>query len=329
MRRSRRALPLLLAAALCGCGLFPREEKVLAPPVLTPPEVTYDTVEVTLGTIVDSITVAATFVPADLFSVTFRNRTGRLRRFGVSPGDTVKQGALVAELDTATLESQIAQARLGVRRSELLAERAAALGQDRFDIEISAIDVQIARLALADLQRELEESRLYAPASGVVVYLLTAREGDVIEAWRTVAQIADPKRLQVLYQGDRAYDFKLGMKVTVSYRDHEYQGEVIQCPGALPPDTPDEMREAAIFRVPVVPPGAERGDLTMVSVVRDRRSDVIVVSRDLVRTFLGRNFVHVFEDGQRIERTVELGLQTPTEVEVIHGLAPGELLIAP
>ena len=38
-------------------------------------------------------------------------------------------------------------------------------------------------------------------------------------------------------------------------------------------------------------------------------------------------FVHVLDNNVRMERQVEIGMETPTNVEIIKGLDEGELLI--
>ena len=100
------------ALVLAGCGLFPKEEKVLAPPLLTPPEVVYDTMEVKRGSIENRITVLASFTPVEQQMLSFRSRSGRLRALHVIMGSEVKAGALVAELDTGSLEYRIARLKI-------------------------------------------------------------------------------------------------------------------------------------------------------------------------------------------------------------------------
>ena len=53
---------ILLVIGLSGCYLFPKEEEVLAPPLIEPPEITYETLEATRGTIEKKITASGTFV---------------------------------------------------------------------------------------------------------------------------------------------------------------------------------------------------------------------------------------------------------------------------
>ena len=95
----------------------------------------------------------------------------------------------------------------------------------------------------------------------------------------------------------------------------------------VPRDAPDEMRELILMRVHDLPPEVEKGDTASVVLIRARREGVIVLPRNLVQTYLGRRFVYVLVDGLREERNVEVGIQTPTQVEVAAGLEVGEEVI--
>lgn len=315
------------ALVLAGCGLFPKEEKVLAPPLLTPPEVVYDTEEVKRGSIENRVTVLATFTPVEQQMLSFRSRSGRLRALHVIMGSEVKAGALVAELDTGSLAYRIARLRILLRKAELAAERAAALSRDRFERENASLDVELARLDLADAESELEQSRLYAANGGTVVYIARVSEGDVVSAYQTLVQIADPRKLQLIYKGDKASEFRVGMKVKVNLHGREYDGEVVMAPGTTPYDAPDDMRQSMMVALARTPADAARGDSASVSIVLARRDKVIVIAQDLVHRYLGRTYVQVMENGVKTERTVELGLQTTTEVEIVNGLAAGEQIV--
>jgi membrane fusion protein, macrolide-specific efflux system len=322
----RTALPL--AVLLLGtCRLFPKEEKILAPPLMSPPEVSYSVTEAKKGTIEQRTRGGGTFVAVNQHSLYFRYRSGRIRRIAVAVGDEVKAGTLLAELDIGSLENRIAQARLQLRKTELLAERSAALNRDKYERELASIDVEMARLQLQDLQTELEQSRLYAPISGVVVYIAKILEGDAVDAYRTIAQVADPRKLQLHYKGDKAADFRLGSKVEVAFRDRTYSGEVVMTPGTIPYDANEEMKGSILVNLSALPPEAARGDTAGISLLLDRRENVIVLPRDVVHTYLGRSYVQVMEDGIKRERTVEVGIQNATEAEIVKGLQVGEKVI--
>ena len=92
-------------------------------------------------------------------------------------------------------------------------------------------------------------------------------------------------------------------------------------------DAPEEMRDVVLVRV-AAPPGAlTRGQTGTASMVTDRREDVIVLPSDAVQTYVNRRFVFVLEDELRVERSVEVGLSTSTEVEIVDGLSVGEVVV--
>jgi len=321
------AVSLAVPALLGTCRLFPKEEKILAPPLMSPPQVNYSLTEARKGTIEQRTRVSATFVAVDQRSLYFRYRSGRIRRIAVAMGDEVKEGSLLAELDTGGLENRIAQGKLALRKAEILSERSVALNRDRYERELASLDVEMAKLQLQDLQTELEQSRLVSPIPGVVVYIARVSEGDAVDAYRSIVQVADPRKLQLQYKGDKAADFRLGSRVDVTFQDRTYVGEVVMTPGTIPLDASEEMKGSILVNLPNLPPGAGRGDTAAISILLDRRDGVIVLPRDVVHLYLGRSYVQVMEDGIKRERTVEVGLQSATEAEIVKGLQVGEKVI--
>ena len=315
------------AAVLAGCFLLPQEERILPPPLLDTPEIEYRVITAEPGVIEDKVTVGGVFIYPSQYSLKFRFRSGPLRGIYVGYGDDVTPGQLVADLDTDSLELDLRRQEIRVRKAELAAERAAARAADRFTRENAALDIELQRLHLQQLQEELDKSRLMAPVAGEVVYIAPLGEGEPVEPFRTVIQIADPTEILLSYSGPKRSDFALGAEVAVDIRGDGYRGEVVMTPLNVPRDAPDEMRELILIRVADLPEKVEKGDTATVVLIRARREDVIVLPRNLVQTYLGRRFVYVLKDGLREERNVEIGIQTPTQVEVAAGLEAGEEVV--
>ena len=323
----RSGAVLLCATLLGGCFLLPQEEGVLAPPLLKTPDIKYRTEVAREGVIEDKVTVGGVFIYPSQHSLKFRFRAGPLRGIYVRYGDEVTPGQLVAELDTDRLQLDVRRQEIMVRKAELAAEHARARDADRFTIENAELDVELARLRLQQLQEELAKSQLRAPVAGEVVYIAPLSEGESVEAFRTVIQIADPTEILLSYRGPKRSEFALGADVSVDVRGEKYRGEVVMTPLNVPRDAPDEMRELILMRVQELPPEVEKGDTATVVLIRTRRDGVIVLKRNLVQTYLGRRFVYVLVDGLREERNVEVGIQTPTQVEVATGLEVGEEVV--
>ena len=325
----RAAAVTLGSLALAGCYLFPKEEKVLAPPLLAQPEVTYSTVTVKRGTIESKTTVPSDFVSVTQTPSFFHYGGSRLKRTLVKLGDEVKPGALLAELDTGSLDNRIAQQKILVRKAQVTSDRAIAFGRDRFEKELAALDVELAGLQLQDLQAQMDESKLYATAAGTVVYVAGVKPGDLLDAYRTVVQVADPKNLQLVYKGEKSGDFRVGNEVSVQLANGKsYSGVVTMSPGSAPADVTEDLRGAIVVGLKSLPPGASIGDTASITRLLARRENVVVLPRDLVHTYLGRDFVQVMENGQMKERTLQLGVQTLTDVEVVSGLEPGEQVLS-
>lgn len=328
-RRPRPAAALLAAAALTGAGCFllPQEEEILAPPLVEPPPITYRTVTVERDTIERRVVVGGAIVYPMQIALQFGERSGRLEEVRVRLGDRVEAGQVLATLDTDTLRLDVERQRIKLRRAELGLQRAAALGADRLQQEISRLDVALERLALEQLETELAKSTLRSPIDGEVVFVTRVFPGEPIGARQTVVQVADPRELLFAYQGQRDDEFSLGRAVTVNLRGDTYPGAVVMTPRNVPLDAPEELRDVVLIRVDAPPEALTRGQTGTASMVADRREDVIVLPADAVQTYVNRKFVFVLEDELRTERTVEVGLSTPTQVEIVDGLRVGEQVV--
>ena len=57
-----RGVTLAAVMALAGCFLLPQEERILAPPLLATPEISYRVIEAEPGVIEDRVTVGGVFI---------------------------------------------------------------------------------------------------------------------------------------------------------------------------------------------------------------------------------------------------------------------------
>ena len=310
-----------------GCFLLPKEEELLAPPIMEAPEISYRTVAVKRGTVENSIRVTGYFVYAEQHSVSFKTMTGRLKAIRVDYGEVVEEGHILAELEAGNLENRIKQQELVVRKSELSRERLQIVGADRFSLEIADIDLELARLSLAELILDKERSLLRSPMEGEVVYISNVYEGDFINSYKTLFQVADRSKLYLSYQGNNLQEFRLGMHVKVIIDKVEHDGEVVMTPAQFPYDAPDSEKRQILFDMPVIPEEVEKGDSAVVYLILEKSDNTLIIPRSQVQHYMGRKYVYVLEEGVRAERNIETGIQNATQVEVVNGLAEGELVV--
>ena len=110
----------LLLTLLSGCWLLPKEDEVLAPPVIEQQEVSYKTEVVKRGYMEKNITVTGYFVPVKMEPHYFSHGGGRIKQIYVAYGDEVKKGDLLAELLTGSLEEDIIYQQIELTQNQSL-----------------------------------------------------------------------------------------------------------------------------------------------------------------------------------------------------------------
>ena len=203
-RQTRRAL-LIIVCFLSICAL-------VAWPFLTPGREAYDTVPVTRGDIESSVTALGTLQPRQYVDVGAQ-ASGQIHTIHVQPGDVVKEGQLLVEIDPSTQTAKLDASRYAIEnlKAQLQEQRALHdLAKQKYlrqqhlakggatreeDIQIALAEVRTtqarthmfqaqirqAQASLRSDEAELGYTRIYAPMAGTVV-TLDAREGQTLNA---------------------------------------------------------------------------------------------------------------------------------------------------
>jgi len=193
--------------------------------------------------------------------------------------------------------------------------------------DMMELDIKTAEIQIENLQTELEKTKLVSPVTGRVVWITSSKVGEYIYAHSNLIRIADVTRLKLRYTGDSISDFKMGDKVEVKIDNDEYVGIVVMTPSTAPFDADDSIKKSVLIDVKGLPAEVKLGDAARISLLLDRRDDVIVIPRDLLHGFMGQKTVYILDDGIKKDRNVQVGIETPTEVEIVKGLEEGEEII--
>ncbi|SMG57870.1 RND family efflux transporter, MFP subunit [Paraburkholderia susongensis] len=229
----------------------------------------------------------------------YARSTGYLLHWYADIGAHVKQGQLLAELDTPEIDQELAQAlaqrqqtssSLGLAKSSLerwqqLRQRD-AVSQQELDERQSAYTQDVANLAAADanvkrLQQLESFKRIVAPFTGVVTQR-NVDVGDLIDAGsgtsRALFALAQSDPLRVYVQLPQAYaqNVALGQKVVVTQAElpgQQFDGTITHISGAIDvptrslqievtlPNPDDKLRPGAYVQVAV--PAAAHARLTV------------------------------------------------------------------
>lgn len=208
------AVSIAIIAALAWYFLKPEPEQ---------PQ--YITAEVTRGNIEDSVLATGILEATQMVNVGAQV-SGQVKKMNVKLGDQVKQGQLIAQIDSIRQENEVKtaeaniknqQAQLAVRQANLAkveaeyqrqrnmyaqdatsrAEYESALASYRTaQAEIAAINAQIeqSRLTLATAREDLGYTRIVAPMDGTVVAIVT-EEGQTVNANQSAPTIVKLAKL--------------------------------------------------------------------------------------------------------------------------------------
>ncbi|WP_223829546.1 efflux RND transporter periplasmic adaptor subunit [Paenibacillus arenilitoris] len=325
------------AVMLClsGCSLLPVEEKQLKPPLAKPAEQKIETVEVKQGDIVKQVTGVAAFVSDKMDYLFFKQSGGRLSRINVQLGAKVKAGDVLVSTETDELEADVRLQEIEIEKIKIELEQALAeKGQGDPAVKMKLLDLESAQIQLNLLKKQLEQTRLISSVDGIVTYIEPMELGEQVSAYKKLVTISDPTERKLLYEAsDRGNlaGVQINMKVSVKLNDKTYQGKVVQTPSTAPASNNEAIdarnAKSVVIDVQGLPSGVNIGDQADITIVTEKRDQVLIIPRSGLRTYLDRDYVQVLDGESRKEIDVEKGIVTDTEVEIRKGLSAGQKVI--
>jgi len=266
-------------------------------------------------------------VRPNLRSVIEAKISGRIEKMPVVPGQEVKAGELLVQLDAreakARLDQAIAvrqQAENDLKRYEMLRAKQVATAAD---FEAAQSKQQIAVAAAAEAETNLAYATITAPFDGVITRKL-ADVGDLAVPGKALLEIEDPRVLQFEAAVPEAViDYvKLGARFPVHVVSNELEGTVSEiAPSAdvasrtflVKLDLPNatSLRAGQFGRVAI--PVSETHVL--------RAPAAAVVQRGQME------FVFVVADHRAQLRIVKTGRRFGNEIELLSGVSAGEQVV--
>lgn len=326
----------LLTALLAGCSLFPEERSDLAPPLVEPVQPSYRTVPVERGTMQTALQMVATFESASVVFHPFLHTGGRVSEVLVAVGDMVEAGDPLIRLDYENLELELLGRRLAMLEAEDAVLAAHQGGSER-DVEKAKIRMEMARTQLEQTREKIEHKQLTADISGRVTFVDAVKAGDLIEPHRSLVGVSDPNDLRLVYESSvpvTIADVQVGHEVEILYKGKKYTGEVLQAPSSAP-ETNDERLRSQYNRMLYISFDAiaeeagypSIGEMADIKIVTSRKENALIIPRDALSSYQSRYYVQMVEDGLPRQVSVEVGILTMTQAEIVDGLQEGQEVI--
>lgn len=321
-KNSKIFLGILVAGSILfgGCGILPKEEQTLAPPLVKPQKQEYQVFEVKKKDITKQVKGNGSLASINESNLFTKDNGRRIKSVNVQFGQTVKKGDVLIELDSDNLENDVKIEKYNLQRAQINYERAVQ-GTDEYAKKLAAIEVNVETTKLEAVQKQLAASRLTAPVDGQVTFVETIKPGDSVEAYKPLVTVADPAKLQVVYQTSDANSVQTGMRVNLNLKGQNYEGVVAQIP------TSGKLKGSIIVNFKDTPKDATLGDGVELAITLETKKNTIVIPKTAVKNFMGNNMVEVLDGSKKISIDVEKGIETSTEVEILSGLTEGQKVI--
>ncbi|TVS16677.1 MAG: efflux RND transporter periplasmic adaptor subunit [Planctomycetaceae bacterium] len=272
--------------------------------------------------------------------------TGRITAIRFEEGAFVEEGTVLFELDDDRLRHQRASRKAAIRavdanvaNSRRIYERRLQLRargvlteeeteEAEADLEMLLADKERLEADLSLIERELQDTKILAPMTGVVSHRQVDR-GAHVTIGRTLAHFyqIDPLEMSFYLPERHLGRVRTGQPVAVSvaaYPDREFQGVVEFISPAVDASTRQFLVKAVI---PNEQQELKPGLFAVARVTVGERPDRPVIPEEsLVATRRGY-MVFVVEDGVAVSREVTTGLRLEGMVEIVEGLAEGEQIV--
>lgn len=257
---------------------------------------------------------------------------GRVAAIHFNEGQAVAAGARLVSLDAAEVRAQLEASRADERLAQQRSERASELFAKNF-ISQQALDDAREAFRKATARRQEDEARmakteLKAPFAGVIG-LRQISAGAYLRAGDDIARLDKIDAMKLDFRVPETFLSKItrGQPVRVrvdAFADQAFAGRVYAVETSV-----DEKTRTVMLRANVPNPGLslKPGMFARVSLALDSRGGVVVVPEQAINPRGDKYFVFKVVSGKAERVEVTLGARRPGEVEVVKGIAAGDLVI--
>ena len=255
--------------------------------------------------------------------------SGRIETFAVAPGQMVKAGDLLVQLDAREIQAKFDQARAVRDQAARDLERARKLFEQKItsqaEFDAAQSRERVAAGGATEAESAFAYSKIVAPFAGVVTRKL-ADVGDLAAPGKPIVEMEDPGALRFeagvpeALIGDVRVGDKLAVRVSLGTAD--LQGVVVEVAPAA-----EAATRTYLVKLDLPPAAGLRSGQFGRVIVPTGKSDAVWVpaSAVVLRGQMETVFVAVNQQAQL--RLVRTGKRTPGEVELLAGISSGESVI--
>lgn len=261
--------------------------------------------------------------------------SGKVANVRFNEGDQVKKGALIASLDTTTVDADINVTRAELERAKAEYNRIGTLFEQgwvtKSRLEQSQAAFQAAQARIAQAQFASDTAKLYAPSNGVIITRNIDR-GQIIAAGNPAVifgQSDDGYILRVPLTSVNVSKLSVGMPVQVSISsipNELFSASISEIDGRADADT------GSFFAIVELPNDSrlKSGQIgTADFAINSDKENIVIPTSAISGMRLSEGLVYIYDSKkQRVSvRNVELGAIDDNAINIRDGLSVGEQII--
>ena len=262
--------------------------------------------------------------------------SGRIAAIGFGDGQRVRRGQLLVQLDDTLQQAQLkqAQAQASIARTNLQRNRELVaenfVSQSAVDQSAAALEVAEAQVALARAQ--LERMRIVAPFDGVAG-IRSVNLGDYVKDGADLVNIEDLSQVLVDFRLPERFIARVKTGQAVEVALDALPGQRFDARIDALDSVIDANGRSLLVRARLDNPGGvlKSGLFARTRIVFAQRDNALVVPEEALVPQGAKQYLYKVVDGPdgKISRRIEarIGLRLPGKVEVLEGLAPGDLVV--
>jgi RND family efflux transporter MFP subunit len=260
------------------------------------------------------------------------SRAGQVRTLTAEEGRSVRQGAVLAQLDDTEARLAVERAEVSLKGVEREAERGRQLRQQGFMSEKDIDDVELrlrtAKVTLDEARYNLSQTRLVAPFSGRV----TARMinlGETVTAGRECFRLEDfDPLLARLYFPERELSrLQVGQPARLTL--DALPGKEFEARVALVNPVVDRANGTVKVTLEVRDPTRvlRPGNFAKVQLRTGRFADAVVLPRRAMLSEDGENYVFVARGDSVLKRVITVGAIAGDTAQILAGVVAGDSVV--
>ncbi len=290
-----------------------------------------ETVTVAPGPIQRRLTAVGSLRSAE--SVVIRPEVpGRVVQIGFVEGQPVATGQVLLELDRAVNEAEVAAAEAAFALAKANLERQSELARrgtgTRANYDQAVAEMGAAEAALALARARMEKLTIRAPFAGVVG-LRKVSVGDYVDTGAAIVNLEQIDPLKVDFRVAEVFlsALRVGQTIEVSldaFPGERFVGEVYAIDPLI-----DENGRSVLLRA-LLPNRDDRlrpGLFARVELVLDEKTDALTVPEEALVPFGQAQIVFKVVDGKAVSTAVRTGLRRDGKVEILDGVAAGDVVV--